>query len=88
MVTIAKVKQDHKVSLEARIPYESRALKLLESTELRERMKGYALLTTCFHLCSPEIRNYTKSKWNGEKNLQPLDKDFLNHCKKIFGVGK
>jgi len=86
MITIAKEKYDYQVKQEARIPHEKRALNLLESSEIRERMMGYALLTTCYRLCSPDIRDYIKTKWNKEKDLNIFNKAFLNHCRKIFSV--
>ena len=87
MITIAKEKYNFQELQEARIPHEKRASKLLESSEIRERMIGYALLTTCYHLCSPYIRDYIKKKWNKEKDLDIFDKAFLNHCRKTFSAG-
>ncbi len=64
--------------------HKRRALQLLDSYKIRERLKGYALLTTCFHLCSTETKDYIRKKWKQETELNKTRKGFINYCTKIF----
>ena len=64
--------------------HKKRALQLIDSIKTRDRMMGYALLTTCFYYCSFETQNYIREKWKQESNLKKIKKSFLNHCTKIF----
>ncbi len=64
--------------------HKRRALNLIESTKIKDRMMGYALLTTCFYYCSYDTQNYIRKKWKEETNLKKMKKSFLNHCSKIF----
>jgi len=65
-------------------PHKRRALELIDSAKSRDRMMGYALLTTCFYYCSFETQNYICEKWKEEANLKSVKKSFINHCTKIF----
>ncbi len=84
MVSTIKAKQLILDDLDVKLPHQKRALLLLESDILRERMKGYALLTTCYHMCSSDIREHIRRKWKGEKDLKGIKKAFIDYCKKIF----
>ncbi len=66
------------------LPYRKRALLLIESSEREERMRGYALLTTCFHYCTKKVQKHIREKWKQEINLKSIKKNFVKHCRKIF----
>ncbi len=66
------------------LPHQKRALFLLESDIIRERMKGYALLTTCFRMSSPDIQNHIRDKWKEEKDLKDIKKAFIGYCEQTF----
>ncbi len=84
MVSTTRAKQHILDDLDVRLPHQKRALILLESDIIRERLKGYALLTTCFHMCSSDIRDHIRNKWKMEKDLKGIKKAFINYCVKIF----
>ena len=84
MISSIKKKQILFEGSEAKKPYQKRALKLLESSVLRERMMGFALLTTCFRLISPEIKDYIRRKWEQEANIKKVKKEFVGYCSKVF----
>jgi hypothetical protein len=65
--------------------YQKRALKLIDSNNQRERMMGFALISTCFHLCELEIQNHVENKWKQEKDLGDLKKEFVSFCSDKFG---
>lgn len=64
--------------------HQKRALKLIESDNQRERLMGFALLSTCFHLCEPEIQDHVEKKWKQEKNLSVVKKEFVSFCSDKF----
>jgi hypothetical protein len=68
------------------LPYKKRALLLIESNEREERMRGFALLTTCFHYCSGKVQKYIKQKWKEETNLKNIKKNFIKHCRETFST--
>ncbi len=68
------------------LPYKKRALLLIESNEREERMRGFALLTTCFHYCSREVQKYIREKWKQETNLKSIKKSFIEYCKETFSA--
>ena len=57
--------------------HKKRALQLIDSTRTKERMRGYALLTTCFYYCSFETQNYIREKWNAETKLKKMKNSLL-----------
>ncbi len=65
-------------------PHQKRALKLIDSDNLRERMMGFALISTCFHLCGLEIQEHTEKKWKQEKDLNEIGKEFVDFCTDKF----
>jgi len=84
MVSAISTKQLVLDELKFILPHQKRALLLLESDIIRERMKGYALLTTCFRMSSPDIQNHIRSKWKEEKNLKDIKKAFIAYCEQTF----
>jgi len=84
MVSTISTKQLVFDELKLILPHQKRALLLLKSDIIRERMKGYALLTTCFQMSSPDIQNYIRNKWKEEKDLKDLKKAFIVYCEQTF----
>ena len=84
MVLATRLKQIQSIVQEDKPLYKKRALQLIDSKRRRDRMMGYALLTTCFHYCSLETQNYIRGKWKEENNLNKIKKNFIDHCAKIF----
>lgn len=84
MVSTIRPKQQIFDELDIRLPHQKRALILLESEIIKERMKGYALLTTCFQICSSDIRDYIREKWKNEKDLKNIGREFIQYCKEKF----
>jgi hypothetical protein len=84
MVSTTRAKQLILDDLDVKLPHQKRALLLLESDVIRERMKGYALLTTCFHMCSTDVQDHIRNKWKKEKDLKGIKKAFINYCKTTF----
>jgi len=69
---------------EAKNPHQKRALRLIDSSNQRERMIGFALISTCFHLCELEIQEHVEKKWKQEKGLKDLKKEFVSFCSDKF----
>lgn len=69
---------------EVKNPHQKRALKLIGSSNQRERMIGFALISTCFHLCELEIQDLVEKKWKQEKNLKNLKEEFVSFCSDKF----
>lgn len=84
MVSTTSTKQLVLDELKFILPHQKRALLLLESNIIRERMKGYALLTTCFRMSSPDIQNHIRNKWKEEKDLKDIKKAFIVYCEQTF----
>lgn len=84
MVSTISTKQLVLDELKFILPHQKRALLLLESDIIRERMKGYALLTTCFRMSSPDIQNHIRNKWKEEKDLKDIKKAFIAYCEQTF----
>jgi len=84
MVSTISAKQLVLDELKFILPHQKRALLLLESDIIRERMKGYALLTTCFRMSSPDIQNHIRNKWKEEKGLKDIKKAFIGYCEQTF----
>ncbi|MCE7740058.1 MAG: hypothetical protein GPJ50_11830 [Candidatus Heimdallarchaeota archaeon] len=84
MVSTISTKQLVLDELKFILPHQKRALLLLESNIIRERMKGYALLTTCFRMSSPDIQNHIRNKWKEEKDLKDIKKAFIVYCEQTF----
>ena len=68
------------------LPYQKRALSLIESNKREERMRGYALLSTCFHYCTKKDQKHIREKWKQESNLKNIKKNFIKHCKEVFSA--
>ena len=64
--------------------HQKRALRLIESDNQRERLMGFALISTCFHLCEHDIQDHVEKKWNKEKNLSDVKKEFVSFCSDKF----
>ena len=84
MILTTETEQVLHNEIKVRNPHQQRALKLLESDNLRERLMGFALVSTCFHLCDPETQNHIEKKWKLEKNLDEVKKDFVSFCSEKF----
>lgn len=84
MVSTISTKQLVLDELKFILPHQKRALLLLEADIIRERMKGYALLTTCFRMSSPDIQNHIRNKWKEEKDLKDIKKAFIEYCEQTF----
>ena len=84
MISSTEKKLEHPKELEEKYPQYKHPLSLLESKEVRTRMKGYALFTVKFTQCPVEIREYVRQKWSQEKNVKRIKKAFLKHCENIF----
>ena len=84
MVSTISTKQLVLDELKFILPHQKRALLLLETDIIRERMKGYALLTTCFRMSSPDIQNHIRNKWKEEKDLKDIKKAFIEYCEQTF----
>lgn len=65
-------------------PHQKRALHLIDSDNQRERMMGFALISTCFHLCELEVQDLVEQKWKEEKNLKEIKKEFVDFCSDKF----
>ena len=84
MVSTISTKQLVLDELKFILPHQKRALLLLESDIIRERMKGYALLTTCFRMSSHDIQNHIRNRWKEEKDLKDIKKAFIEYCEQTF----
>ncbi len=84
IVTTEKEQLLHNES-EVKNPHQQRALEFLESNSQRKRMMGFALISTCFHLCDLETQDYVEKKWKLEKNLDEIKKEFVSFCSDKFG---
>ena len=86
MAISRKNKVQYIINLEDRYPHLKRALQLLKSSMIHDRMIGYALLTTCFHLCPEEVQEHVREKWRKEIIKEGVKKDFSKYCEKKFGI--
>ena len=86
MISITNKGHIHPIRYNDILPYRERALLLIESNEREERMRGYALLTTCFHYCTKKVQKYIKEKWKQETNLKSIKKNFVAYCGEIFAT--
>ncbi|MHA1198454.1 MAG: hypothetical protein ACTSQF_03785 [Candidatus Heimdallarchaeaceae archaeon] len=84
MIVTTETEQVVYNEFQVRNPHQKRALKLIESDNLRERMMGFALVSTCFHLCELEIQDFIEKKWKLEKNLVEIKKEFVSFCSDKF----
>ena len=84
MLNASSLGETQLLKINIKIPHQKRALMMLESSEIRVRMMGYALLTTCFHLCSSETKQYIRKKWKQEIIDKKIKKTFIDFCEKIF----
>ena len=84
MVTSRKKSLQNPIRLQNKCPHLRRALNLLDSQLMRDRMMGYALVTTCFHLCPEEVRKYVHLRWKKEEKVRGLKKEFVEYCAKKF----
>ena len=64
--------------------HQKRALRLIESDIRRERLMGFALISTCFHLCELELQDHVEKKWKQEKDLNDVKKEFVSFCSDKF----
>ena len=86
MISSIKIKHVHPIRYNDILPYQKRALLLIESNEREERMRGYALLTTCFHYCSEKDQKLISDKWKKETNFKGIKKNFIDYCKEVFSL--
>ncbi len=87
MISIREEKKRNPIKLQNRYPHLGRALDLLDSQTIRDRMMGYALVTTCFHLCPEEVREFIHEKWKNEELVKGrIKKEFIEYCIKKFDV--
>jgi hypothetical protein len=84
MISSAKKRQFQYKKLDYKLPYQERALQLLESSERRSRMMGFALLTTCYHYCNQKTQDFIRKKWVQETNLKKIRKKFIEYCEEVF----
>lgn len=84
MLNATSLSETQLLKINVKIPHQKRALVMLENVDIQVRMMGYALLTTCFHLCSPEIKQYVCKKWKQEVIGKKFKKNFIDYCEKIF----
>lgn len=84
MITTGKKRKHNSTELHDKYPHLSRALNLLESQKIQERMMGYALVTTCFHLCPKEVKDFIRKKWDLEEVTKGIKKEFVEYCVKKF----
>jgi hypothetical protein len=84
MISTTKRGHIHPIRINDILSYQRRALLLIESNEREERMRGYALLTTCFHYCSKKIQKHIREKWKQETDFKRIKKNFIEYCKEIF----
>ena len=79
-------KKQNPIELQNKHPHLGRALNLLDSQTIRERMMGYALVTTCFHFFSEEVREFIREKWKNEEITKGIKKEFVEYCIKKFDI--
>ena len=84
MLNATSLGETQLLKINVKIPHQKRALVMLESSDIQVRMMGYALLTTCFHLCSSETKKYVYKKWKQEEVCKKFKKAFIDYCEKIF----
>ncbi|MHA1707876.1 MAG: hypothetical protein ACTSYV_02145 [Candidatus Heimdallarchaeaceae archaeon] len=84
MISVSEKRDNFYKEKELKIPYQRRALLLLESSETKKRMKGYALLTICFQHLPSDIRGYINKKWLSEKSFKSVNKSFIKYCNSVF----
>ena len=84
MIITTETDQIYTKESEAKNPHQKRALILIESDNLRQRLMGFALISTCFHLCDPETQEYVEKKWKQEKNLKEIKREFVDFCTTKF----
>jgi hypothetical protein len=80
MIIIGEKKKRNSIELQKNYPHLGRALNLLDSQTLRNRMMGYALVTTCYHLCPEEVREFIREKWKNEEVTKGVKKEFVEYC--------
>lgn len=86
MISIREEKKGNPIKLQNKYPHLGRALNLLDSQTIRDRMMGYALITTCFHLCPEEVREFIHEKWKNEELVKGIRKEFVEYCIKKFDI--
>ena len=77
MISSEKIRQFQYKKLDSNLPHQERALQLLESPEMRKRMMGFALLTTCYHYCNQKTQNFIRKKWKEETEFKKIRKKFI-----------
>jgi len=84
MISSAKKRQFQYKKLDYNLPHQERALQLLESPEMRKRMMGFALLTTCYNYCNQKTQSFIRKKWSQETDFKKIRKKFIKYCEEVF----
>jgi len=84
MISTREEKKRNPVELHKKYPHLGRTLNPLDSQTICDRMMGDALVTTCFHLCPEEVREFIHEKWKNEKVAKGIKKDFVKYYIKKF----
>lgn len=86
MISSGEDSKQSPIKLQSKYPHLGRALDLICSETIRERMMGYALITTCYHLCPEEVRGFILDRWKNEEVKKGIKKEFVEYCIKRFGA--